>query len=114
MASKAELTEQARALATELGKAVETEGLSHQALGALLESLEAEKAAAQPPPAAAGEAPAAESAVETFVVAPGLSLGCRRGHLNAGEPVTAADFGVGKAGLDEFESLRARGVIVAS
>jgi hypothetical protein len=62
MASNKELTEQALALASELGVTVQTDGLKNEGLVALVASLAEQKAArpAAPPPAAAppaGEAP---------------------------------------------------------
>ncbi len=47
-------------------------------------------------------------------VAPGMSVVCQRGHLDAGTVVTASDLGVGKVGEENFADLLARGALIKS
>jgi hypothetical protein len=129
----------AASLATDLGLPPPDFGeLKNDGLEALVAELEAKKSAAPAPPAAAlepvvdapkppfngdndangggGPPPPVVSAPPvlpsgTVSVAPGLSIICRRGHLDAGTVVTAADFGRGEIDMTE---LVARGALVKS
>lgn len=132
----------AAALATELGLPAPDFGdLKNDGLEALVADLEAQKAArppappgppAPPPPVngpppidgAAGNdlggAPPPPPPPEPVVppgsvsVAPGGSIVCLRGHLDAGTVVTANDFGAGKVGEENLADLLARGALVKS
>lgn len=99
MASKSELAAQAVALGGELGRVIDVEGLSGQALAQLVEELQAAKAALVPP----ASAPAVEQApvVEpTFSVAPGASVGgTRKGALHELAPIGAGDLFGGQEAL---------------
>jgi len=137
--SNKELIDLALALGGELGVAVATDGLKNDGLEALVSQLEAQKAGGAPAPSAAplapseavkppfdgagsgelGGPPAPEAAPVvlpkgTVSVAPGISIICLRGHLDAGTVVTAADFGVGKAGDEQLSQMLGRGALVKS
>lgn len=127
----------AAGLATELGLSapdftdLKNEGL--EALVADLEKQKAEKPAAPPvpPPAApppidgaadnasGGSPPPEKPAVpappaDSVSVAPGGSVVCLRGHLDAGTVVTACDFGAGEIGESNLADLLERGALVRS
>jgi hypothetical protein len=65
--------------------------------------------AAPPPPAPAPEPP--KPRVPPYTVAPGTSIVCAGGHLDAGTEISARDFVGGQKDLDD---LIARGAIVKS
>jgi regulator of protease activity HflC (stomatin/prohibitin superfamily) len=91
-------------------------------LAAEAERLAAEaKAESEAKAAAAAAAAAAKAESEknpTYVVAPGQSIMCPRGHLDAGTPVAARDLVVNPkdeaAGQKELDDFIARGAVVRS
>lgn len=135
--SNKELVDLALALGAELSVPVQTDGLKNDGLEALVVSLEAQKAALPAAPAApepvidplkppvngdrdneSGGAPLPPAPAPlpalpkgTVSVAPGHSIVCLRGHLDAGTVVTAADFGSGDTDLND---LLARDALVKS
>lgn len=99
--AKADLIMEVVALATELGEAVETEGLKVEELEKLLEELQAKKAG---PDSAAADKAAAEGAKRgpkaPYTVEDGKSITSARGILGGGEGVYLKDLAGGQGSVD--------------
>lgn len=113
MPSNKDLISEAGVLAEELGLDVSTEGLSNQALAALVSDLKAKKKDLENETHADNAAEveaeaAAEAAAAGPVIAPGKCLTSLKGILSAGMSVTPEHF---PGGQETFDDLKERGFI---
>lgn len=94
------------------------EGVALPVAPPVIDGAESNKELLGGPPPPVAPAPAQRVKPGTLVVAPGLSISCPRGNLDAGTPVTHRDFAVHEKdevlGRAALEDLIARGAVVKS